>query len=74
MVVPQLSSMIEVSKEDLPNFFVLHPLTEQVVPYGEPLNDVANFSPELILLWARRTVLYLEIEHFELHVAILEGK
>ena len=28
MFVPQLSEMMEVKKEDLPNYFVLHPLTE----------------------------------------------
>lgn len=40
MIVSQLSEMMEVSKDDLPNFFVLHPLTEQVVPYPEVLDDV----------------------------------
>ena len=33
-----------------------------------------NFSPELVLLWARRTVLYLELEFFEQQVEILEAK
>jgi len=68
MLVPQLSSLIEAKKEELPNFFVLHPLTEQVVPYPRPLDDVKTFSPELILLWARRTILYLEVEQFELEI------
>ena len=31
-----------------------------------------NFSPEQILLWARRTVLYLDTEHFEAELKALE--
>ena len=53
---------------------MLHPLTDAVVPYPHPLVDVNNFSPELILLWARRTVLYLEIELFEGEIADFERR
>ena len=55
---------MNIEKDELPNYFVLHPLTEQVVPFPNKLDDVKNFSPEQVLLWARRTVLYLEIEVF----------
>jgi len=64
MLVPQLSTLIDAKKEELPNFFVLHPLTEQVVPYPNPIDDIKSVSPELILLWARQTILELEMEHF----------
>ena len=65
MLVPQLSDTLGIMIEETPNFWVLNPFTEQVVMNPEPLDDINNFSPELILLWARRTVLYLEIEAFE---------
>lgn len=43
-----------------------------MVPYPDSLDDVTKFSPELILLWARRTILYLEIEKMELEILELE--
>ena len=43
-----------------------------MVPYPDSLDDVSKFSPELILLWARRTILYLEIEKMELEILELE--
>ena len=69
MLVPQLSDTLGIMIEETPNFWVLNPFTEQVVMNPEPLDDINNFSPELILLWARRTVLYLEIEAFEMEIA-----
>jgi len=44
------------------------------VAYPEPLDKPEDFSPEMILLWARRTVLYLEIELFERDIAAFEAK
>ena len=72
MVVPQLSGIIAAEKSETPNFFVLNPLTDQVVPFPEKLDDVKNFSPDLMLLWARRTILYLEIEFLEGQVKAFE--
>ena len=71
MLVPELSTMMDVKSEELPQFFVLHPITDQVVPYPESLEDPTKFSPDLVLLWGRRTVLYLDIEHFEQELAQL---
>jgi len=65
MMVPQLSEVIGSDGTGLPNFFVLHPLTGNVVAYPFELEDPNLLSPESVLLWARRTTLYLEVEHFE---------
>ena len=65
---------MEIKKEELPNFFVIHPYSDQVVPYPEELSEPDDFSPELILLWARRTVLYLEIELFEQDIKLYNAK
>jgi len=65
---------LEIKKEELPNYFILHPYTNQVVPYPETVDDVTKFSPELILLWARRTVLYLEVELWEKDIQHWETK
>ena len=64
--------MLDAKKEDLPNFFVLNPMTMQVVPYSDSLASVDDASPDLIMLWARREVLTLEIEHFEKDVEALK--
>lgn len=62
--VPSIVEMMQISKDQLPMLYVMHPLTDQVVPYPEPLDDVANISPELVLLWARRTVLALDLQYW----------
>ena len=74
MLVPQLSTIMDIQKEELPNFFVMHSLTETVVPFPDPLDDPKKFDPKLMLLWARRTVLYLEVEKIEEDIKELEAK
>ena len=62
--VPGLAQMMQVDKESLPNFFVLHPMTDQLVKYPEPLEDIKKFSPEMMLTWARAVALSFELEKF----------
>ena len=73
MQVPQLSAVVVAKKEDLPNFYVIHPLTQQIIPFPEPIDDIAKFSPDLVLLWARKQVLELEVEHFEKEIVKIES-
>ena len=40
-----------------------------MIAYPDPLDDPEAVTPEVILLWARRTILYLEIEMFEKEIA-----
>ena len=44
------------------------------MPLPKPLDDKKNFSAEGILLWARSTVLSLEIDLWARDVTILEQK
>ena len=44
------------------------------MPYPNAIDDIKSVSPELILLWARRTILYLETEHFEVEIKKIEEK
>ena len=74
MLVPQLSALTGTEKKDLPNYFVMNPVTEQFVPYPYPIDDIKKVSPELILLWARRTVLYIEILYFEQEIKKIKDK
>ena len=53
--------MLGITKDQLPNFFILHPYSDTVTPYPETLDKVENFSPDMILMWARHEVLHLEI-------------
>ena len=61
----QLSDLLQIKKEDLPNFYVIHARTGKSVSYPYSLEDPLDASPEMILLWGRRTVLYLELETFD---------
>ena len=74
MLVPQLSTLIGAEKEELPMFFVLNPLTDQVVPFPSPIDDINTVSPELVLLWGRRTILYLEIEKIQNDISKLKDR
>jgi len=38
--VPGLAEMLQVKKEKLPGFFMLHPMTDQLVQYPDPLDDI----------------------------------
>ena len=68
--VPQLSEILAVEKEELPNYFLVEPLTGSVVPYPDPIEDVRRFTPESVLLWARRTALYLHVELWESEIEV----
>lgn len=48
----------------MPAFYVMHPVTDQLIKYPEPLEDVLKFSPELMLTWARAIVLSFELEKY----------
>ena len=63
--IMQLSEILDIKKEDLPMFYVLHAKSGQSVAYPYPLDNPLDTTPELILLWARRTTLYLDIDSFD---------
>lgn len=55
-------------------FYTIHSRTGQSVAYPYTLEDPLDVSPELILLWSRRTVLYLEIESFDSIIKQIDEK
>ena len=67
--VPPLSTILSASKEDMPHIYLLHSLTEQVVMYPDRLDDINNFSPDLIMAWAQMTVIGIEINNYEQQLA-----
>jgi len=52
MLIPSIAYLLDAKKEDVPHFYVLHSFTEQAIPYPTKLDDINNFSPELIIAWA----------------------
>ena len=62
--IPQLHQVLAVSKEDskFPRLFVINAREGTAVEYPVPLDDPLDFAPELLLLWARRTILYQDIK------------
>ena len=53
---------------------MIHPYSDQVVTYPDPLDDPEAVNSEVLLLWARRTVLYLEIELLEKEISDYDQK
>lgn len=71
--VPPLAEILGISKEDdLPHIYLIHPLTGQVAVYPEKLDDVNNYSPELIIAWAQMEVINLELENLEAQIQYAE--
>lgn len=56
---------MNVKKEDLPWIYLAHGQTNQIVPYPHPLDNPDSLSPELLILWARRTSILLELPVIE---------
>ena len=63
MLIPSMAGLLGANKEDLPNLYLFHPVSDKAVPYPDKLDDINNFSPELIMAWAEKTNLSLEIDH-----------
>jgi len=54
--VPPLSSILKNKKEDLPQIYVFSPMADKAVAYPEKL-ELEKISPELLMVWAKRTTL-----------------
>lgn len=52
MVIPSIANLLGAKKEDVPHLYVLNTYAGRAEPYPEKLEDVNNFSVELILAWA----------------------
>lgn len=61
-------------KEELPNFFVVHPLSDRVVPLPDALTAPEDFSSEIIMLWALRTAHGLDIELYDYNIELHDEK
>ena len=58
----------------MPNFFIIHPLSDRVVAMPDPMTNEEDFSSELIMLWALRTAHGLDVELFEYNIQLYEEK
>lgn len=66
---PPLAGILDAKKEDIPHIYLLHSYSGQSVMYPEKLEEVNNFSPELIMAWAQKSVLEIELEGYKLDLA-----
>ena len=62
MLIPSLAYLLDAKKEDIPHIYVLHSMTEKAIPYPTKLDDINNFSPELVMAWAEKAVYSAEID------------
>jgi len=47
-----LAELMQVDNADLPHIYMLDPFTHKAVPYPTKMDQIEDFSPELILAWA----------------------
>ena len=66
---PPLAALLDAKKEDIPHIYMLHSYSGQSVMYPEKLEEVNNFSPELIMAWAQKSVLEIELEGYRADLA-----
>ena len=70
----QLSELMKVKIEDLPQFYVKSGRTGKSVPYPYQLDDPLDAKPEMIMLWGRKATLEIELEAFDGIINQIEEK
>lgn len=71
--VPQLAKKLGVeSKEELPGLWVIHGHESKAVKYPYDISTM-ELSPEMLLLWTRRTILEVEYPVLTNYVKDLEA-
>lgn len=65
--IPQLHEVIAVDPENMtyPKLYVVHAREGTAVEYPGSLEDPMDISPELLLLWSRRTILYQDVKYIK---------
>ena len=63
--VMDLEYLLDIQPEEVPWIYLVHGASQQIVPYPHPLNDPFDVSPELMVLWARRTAILIEVPELE---------
>ena len=76
--IQPLASLLKAEQSDIPHLYLIHGATGKAIMYPTKLDDVNNFSPELILAWAHSSIIETELEmnrHHQdyLHEAIKAG-
>lgn len=68
--IPQLSQVlgIEEAPTTYPKLYVINAREGTAVEYPGPLDDISMISPELLMLWSRRTILYQDIKYIKTKV------
>ena len=64
MLIPSMANFLGAEKNDLPHLYLFNSATEKAVPFPSKLDDINNFSPELVMAWAEKTLMQIEIDHF----------
>jgi hypothetical protein len=73
-VVDDLADLLDIDREELPWIYLIHGITGQLVPYPYALDDPKDVSPELMVLWARRTSLHLELPVLEQMIEVTRNE
>ena len=63
--VPAITYLLDASEEDVPHIYLLHSMSESAVMYPEKLDDVNKFSPELIMAWADKAAVEIDLANYK---------
>ena len=57
--------MLDASVEDVPHIYLLHSMSESAVMYPEKLDDVNKFTPEVIMAWAEKAAIEIDLANYK---------
>ena len=63
--VPALTYLLDANEEDVPHIYLLHSMSESAVMYPEKLDDVNKFTPELIMAWAEKAAIEIDLANYK---------
>ena len=71
--VPSLSQIMKIDEEDLPHIYLLDAQTSKSIPYPKRMDEIHDFSPEIIMTWAEYMKAYQDEEHLKEALAQMES-
>ena len=61
--VPQLSALLEINQDNLPELFAFHSASGKSVPYPGLLDDIREKTPKQTLIWWAKTIMTIDMSY-----------
>ena len=63
--VPSLTEIMQLNEEDLPHIYLLDAQSQKSIPYPKRMDDMKDFSPEVVFAWAEYMKASYDKEHLD---------